>query len=55
MTAGLLVVFAGYTIASYGIVLLRGYDIPFKQWIDPMDPWQWEATVKTIPPTQIWP
>jgi hypothetical protein len=55
MTAGLIVIFAGYTIASYGVVLLRGYDIPFRQWIDPTDPWQWPATVPTIPATQLWP
>jgi len=56
MTAGILLVLAGYTIASYGVCLARGYDIPFKRWVDPMDPWRWPAgKVPVIPATQIWP
>jgi hypothetical protein len=56
MTAGILILFASYTIASYGIVLMRGYDIPWKQWIDPMDPWQWPSgQVPKTPGTQVFP
>jgi len=57
MTAGIIVIFAGYTVASYGVCLLRGYDIPWKQWVDPLDPWQWpaRASVPRIPATQILP
>jgi hypothetical protein len=55
MTAGLIIIFAGYTIASYGLVLLLGYDIPFKRWIDPTDAWQWPADIPKIPATQVWP
>lgn len=54
-TVSLLVIFVAYTIASYGVVLLRGYDVPWKQWIDPLDPYQWPANVPHIPPTQIFP
>jgi hypothetical protein len=38
MTFAILVVFGGYTVASYGWILLQGYDITFKQWIDPLHP-----------------
>ena len=58
MTAGILVLFAGYTIGSYGIVLLRGWDIPWRQWVNPLDPWQWPAKGTAMPPIpagQIFP
>lgn len=56
MTAAILVVFAGYTVASYGVVLLRDYDIPWRRWINPLDPWTWpEGKPPAIPATQIFP
>jgi hypothetical protein len=55
MTAGLIVIFAGYTVASYGVVLLCGYDIPFRRWIDPTDPWTWEGDIPRMPATRVWP
>lgn len=58
MTAGIVVMFAGYTIASYGIVLLRGYDITWKQWINPLAPWTWPAKgtqIPKVPATQFLP
>lgn len=57
MTAGIIVIFAGYTIASYGICLLRDYDIPFRQWINPLNPFQWPArgSVPKIPGSQVLP
>lgn len=56
MTAGILIVFAGYTIASYGVVLLKGYNITLKQWIDPLDPYVWpKGAIPTVPPGQTFP
>jgi hypothetical protein len=56
MTAGILIMFAGYTIMSYGIVLTKGYDIPWKNWIDPLDPYQWpQGAVPLAPATQVFP
>jgi hypothetical protein len=56
MTAGILIIFAGYTIASYGAVLLKGYDIPFSRWINPLNPWQWPSgAVPVVPAGQILP
>lgn len=49
MTAGLLVMFAGYTVGSYGLVLLRGWDIPFRRWVNPLNPWTWPAKGAKIP------
>jgi hypothetical protein len=56
MTAGILIIFAGYTIASYGAVLLKGYDIPFSRWVNPLNPWTWPSgKVPIAPATQVFP
>jgi hypothetical protein len=56
MTAGLLALFAGYTIASYGVVLLRGYDIKWREWISPIRPYQWpKGKVPHVPPERVFP
>ena len=55
MTAGIILVFAGYAVASWGVCLLRDYDVPWSRWINPLDPWTWPAKVPRIPPTQVFP
>ena len=56
MTAAILAVFAGYAIGSYGVVLVKGWDVPWKQWINPLDPWQWPSgAVPKAPGTTILP
>jgi hypothetical protein len=56
VTFGILIIFAGYAVASYGVVLLRGYNIPWSRWINPLNPWTWqEGTGGPIPPGQVFP
>jgi hypothetical protein len=55
MTIGIITIFAGYTIASYGVVLLKGWDITWRQWISPLNPWQWSGTPPPIPTGQVFP
>lgn len=58
MVFGMGVIFAGYTVASYGWVLLRGWDIPLREWISPLHPYQWPgggAAPPTIPGSQLFP
>ena|SRR5215472_1042607 len=55
VTFAILVAFAGYTVMSYGYVLIRGWDIPFRNWIDPLHPWIWAGTPAPIPPGQVLP
>ncbi len=59
MTLSILVIFAGYTVASYGYVLVRGWNIPFRQWVSPLDPYQWPGKKGALPPavprTSVWP
>lgn len=42
--------FAGYTVAGYGWVLLKGWDIPFRQWVSPLHPYTWPAGGGDPPP-----
>ena len=58
MTAGgFLFAFAGYTVISYGYVLIRGWNIPWKSWVNPLAPYQWPSsgTPKPVPSTQVFP
>jgi len=54
--AAVILIFAGYSAGSYGWILLRGYDIPFRSWVSPLNPYKWPAGgPPMIPPTQILP
>lgn len=49
-------IFAGYSVAGYGWILLRGYDIPLRSWMSPLRPYTWPSgTPPTIPDTQLFP
>lgn len=51
---GIIGVFAGYTVTSYGWVLIRGWNITFKQWVSPLNPYIWTGSDPgTIPDGQI--
>jgi hypothetical protein len=55
-TLGIIVVFAGYAVASYGVVLLRGWNISFRAWVDPLHAYTWPADGSPplpIPQTQV--
>jgi hypothetical protein len=58
LVVGMAVVFAGYTVGSYGWVLLKGWDIPFRSWISPLSTYTWPAggaEPPPIPATQLFP
>jgi len=58
LVVGMAVIFAGYTVGSYGWVLLKGWDIPFRQWVSPLNPYQWPAgggDPPPIPSNQLFP
>lgn len=55
---GFLVVWFGYQQAVYGYVLLKGYDIRWRDLANPVHPYQWPRAPQTpplIPSTQILP
>lgn len=54
--AGMLLVWAGYGVSSYGWILLRGLDVPFRSWMSPLNPYQWPAGGPAlIPDNQLFP
>lgn len=49
-------IFAGYSVAGYGWILLRGYDIPLRAWMSPLHPYTWpQGTPPPIPDTELFP
>lgn len=56
--APIIVIFAGYTAASYGYILMRSWEIPFRAWISPLHSYQWPADGSPppqMPEGQLWP
>lgn len=56
LAAGILIIFAGYSVSSWGYCLIKGYDIPLRQWVSPLHPFVWPSgDPPLIPQTQVWP
>jgi hypothetical protein len=59
MTAVVMGIFwGGYAISSWGWCLLKGWDIPFREWVSPINPYTWPSDGSdppTIPSMQVWP
>ena len=54
--AGVVIVWAGYAAASWGVVLLHGWNITFLQWVNPLNPYRYPAGGPApIPDNQILP
>lgn len=55
--AALIILFAGYAVVSYGFVLIKGWDISFRQWVSPLNPYIWPGggTPPSVAPGKIWP
>lgn len=56
-TASIVVIWAGYALASWGYCLIRGYDITFLSWVNPLSPYAWPSSGSptTIPSGQVFP
>jgi hypothetical protein len=46
----------GYALTSWGYCMLRGYNVKFTDWINPLHPWAgtWPPP-KTIPASEVFP
>jgi O-antigen ligase len=55
IAVGMLVTWAGYGLASYGWNLLKGYDITFVEWFNPVKIYQWNGKPGTVPVGQVFP
>jgi hypothetical protein len=53
------VTWAGYGLTSWGYGLVKGWNIGFGAWFNPVHPWEWTAETAAspplIPPTQVNP
>jgi hypothetical protein len=55
---GIITMFLFYDIASYGWVMVKGYDITLRQWSSPLNPYTWPAPgedIPRVPKGHIWP
>src|SRR5215472_10175907 len=55
---GIGLLFAGYSVSSYGYVLVKGWDITLREWFSPLNPYQWPAKgtdPPSVPQGQVWP
>jgi hypothetical protein len=58
MLVPMAVLFAGYTIGSYGWILLKGWNITFRSWISPLNPYRGfekGTTPLCVPPGSVFP
>lgn len=55
LAVGMVVTWTGYAFASWGYVLVRGWDICLRQWLSPLHPYQWHGTPGMIPSGQVFP
>lgn len=55
--AGILLLFGGYAVGSYGYVLIKGYNITAREWFSPLNPYTWPASgaIPTVPQGNIFP
>lgn len=55
---GLGLLWVGYSVASWGWVLGRGYNITYVQWVAPVNGFNWPAPgvdVPRVPKGHLWP
>lgn len=45
----MLVTWAGYAVSSFGWILLKGYSICFREWVSPVNPYQWPRPGADVP------
>lgn len=55
---GMGLAFIGYSIGSWGWILTKGWNITLRQWMSPLNPYQWPAggaAPPVVPQGQIFP
>jgi hypothetical protein len=53
---GMVITFVGYGIATYGFLMVKGYNITFKEWFSPLHPFQGALDSKGfVPQGQLFP
>jgi hypothetical protein len=49
------VIWAGYGVASYGWVMLKGYNVPAAKWFTPVGTFQWSSDPGFVPKGKVFP
>jgi hypothetical protein len=52
------ILWGGYALGSWGFILIKGWNITFKEWINPLHPYQWPGgggNPEKIPQGKVWP
>lgn len=44
-----------YTLGTWGLLLVKGYNVTLKDWVDPLHPYSGEWPPKCVPPGYIFP
>jgi hypothetical protein len=56
LAAGIILGWAAYGLGSWGYCLVRGWDVPFRAWFSPLNPYQFPPDgPKKIPDTKLFP
>jgi hypothetical protein len=58
IVVGMAVLWGGYALASWGYVLVKGWNIPLREWVSPLHPYQWPGgggEPPKIPQGKVWP
>ena len=50
------VLWGGYALASWGFILVKGWNITLREWVSPLHPYQWPGgDPPKIPQGKVWP
>lgn len=55
---GVLIAWAGYGLGSWGWILVKGYNITFTEWFNPVHVFEWpgpQAKIPMVPAGSVWP
>jgi hypothetical protein len=58
LVMGFGLLWVGYSISSWGYVLIKGWNIPLSMWMNPVNPYKWPPNGQDppkIPQGRVWP
>lgn len=55
LAVGFAALWGGYAVASWGYLLIKGYNVSFRSWVSPLHPYSGAWPPAKIPPGYIWP
>lgn len=55
LAVGFAALWGGYAVASWGYLLIKGYNVSFRSWVSPLNPYSGAWPPAKIPPGFIWP